>query len=221
MAASQPGPLARTRELLATAEAEGTTARDAEAATARAAGLLAQYGLDQARLAAVDPRADPLTGRVTDLDNPWATVQAYLLAHLAGALRCEATETTRPGPGARLHLFGHACDITRTEILYASLRIQMTRALAAQQVSATAASARAWRRSWMLGWATAAIARVKAAEAHAENTAEDHTELALVLLDRARAVQRRADEAYPSTRTTRETVTSTGYDSGYAHGLPT
>jgi hypothetical protein len=68
----------------------------------------------------------------------------------------------------------------------------------------------------MLGWATAAIARIKIAEARAENSAEDDTELALVLLGRARAVQRRADEAYRDTHITRETVTSTGY----AHGLP-
>lgn len=220
MTASQPGPLARVRDLLATAEAEATTPHDAEAHTTRAAGMLAHYGLDHARLAAVDPEADPLTDRVTDLDNPWATVQAYLLAHLAGVLRCEAIETARPGPGTRLHLFGYASDLARTGILHASLHVQMTRALACQQVP-DAASPRAWRRAWMIGWATAATARIRAAETRAENAAEDGTELALALRDRALAVQHRADQAYPCTSTTRETVTSTGYDTGYAHGLPT
>jgi hypothetical protein len=159
MLTDEPGPLGTIRDLLAGAAAGGTTPADAEALTARAASLLAQHGLDRARLAAVDPEADQLEDRVIDLDNPWATVWAYLLAHLAEAMRCEAIEIDRRGPGACLHLFGYASDLDRTEVLFASLRTQMTRSLASQQVPATAPSVRAWRRSWLLGWATAAIAR--------------------------------------------------------------
>ena len=219
MPADPPSPLAPIRELLAKAEAEGTTPRDAEALTTRAAGLLAHYGLDRVRLAEVDPEADLLTDLVIDLDNPWATVQAHLLAHLAEALRCEAIEIRRSAPGARLHLFGYASDIERTEVIVASLLTQMTHALAAQEVPATAASVRAWRRAWMLGYATAAIGRIEAAEARALEEADDGPELVIALHERAQAVRRRADEAYPFTRTTRESYTaSSGYDSGYSHG---
>jgi hypothetical protein len=209
MPTETPGPLAAVRALLASAEADGITPADAEARTARAASLLAQHGLDCARLAAVGLQDDPIADQVIDLDNPWATVQAYLLAHLADAMRCEAIETGRPGPGARLHLFGYASDLQRTEILFTGLRTQMTRALASQQVPATASSVRAWRRSWLLGWATDAIARVKTAEARAEKAEADDIELALVLRDRVHAVRHRADAAYPHTRTTRVTFTDT------------
>ncbi|MCW2943022.1 MAG: hypothetical protein JWN00_6007 [Actinomycetia bacterium] len=113
MSANPPGPLDRVRALLVSAEVDGITPRDAEALTAKATGLLAQYGLDRVRVA----EADLVTDLVVDLDNPGANVQAYLLAHLAEALRCEAIEIARLGPAARLHLFGYASDIERTEIL--------------------------------------------------------------------------------------------------------
>jgi hypothetical protein len=219
MPADPPSPLAPVRELLAKAEAGGTTPRDAEALTAKAAGLLAHYGLDRVRLAEVDPEADLLADRVIDLDNPWAAIKAHLLAPTAEALRCEAIETSRPSPGTRLHLFGYATDIERTELIVASLLTQMSHALAAQEVPATATSVRAWRRAWMLGYVTAAIGRIEAAEARAIEEADDHPELAIVLHQRAQAVRRRSDEAYPHTRTTRESYTaSSGYDSGYSHG---
>ena len=210
MPTDSPGPLATIRDLLAGAEAIGATPADAEALTSKAASLLAVHGLDCARLAAAGLEADQLEDRITDLDNPWATVQAYLLAHLADAMRCEAVETDRRGPGSRLHLFGYASDLQRTEVMFTSLRTQMTRTLARQQVPETAASVRAWRRSWLLGWATAAIARVKTAGTRAENAEADDVELALVLRDRVLAVRDRADQAYPHTRTTRVTYTATG-----------
>jgi hypothetical protein len=218
MQTGSPGPLATVRDLLAQAESDGTTPADAEALTAKAASLLAQHGLDRARLAAVGLQDDPLADLTVDLDNPWATAQAYLLTQLAEAMRCEAIETGRPGPGTRLHLFGYEADLDRAQILFASLRAQMTVALASQEVPATATSVRAWRRSWLLGWATAAIARVKTAEARAENAEADDIELALVLRDRVHAVRQRADAAYPDTQPTRQTFTGTGYDMGYSHG---
>ena len=45
--------LDRVRKLLAKAEAEGVTPPEAEALTAKAAELMARYGIDRARLAAV------------------------------------------------------------------------------------------------------------------------------------------------------------------------
>jgi Lon protease-like protein len=219
VSADPSSPLAAVRELLAKAEAEHTTPRDAEALTARAVSLLAYYGLDRVRLTEVDPEADLLADRIIDLDNPWAAIKAHLLAHTAEALRCEAIETSRPAPGTRLHLFGYASDIERTELIAASLLTQMSQALAAQEVPATATSVRAWRRSWMLGYATAAVACIEAAEARALAEADDGPELAIVLHQRAQAVRSRSDEAYPFTRTTRESYTaSSGYDTGYSHG---
>src|SRR5262250_3153851 len=50
--------LDRVRKLLAKAEAEGVTPPEAEALTAKAAELMARYGIDRARLAAARPETD-------------------------------------------------------------------------------------------------------------------------------------------------------------------
>ena len=50
--------LDRVRKLLAKAEAEGVTAEEAQALTAKAAELMAKYGIDRALLAAARPETD-------------------------------------------------------------------------------------------------------------------------------------------------------------------
>jgi Protein of unknown function (DUF2786) len=67
--------LDRVRKLLAKAEADGVTVHEAEALTAKAAELMARYGMDRARLAAIRPETDQPASRVFDIDNPWASVQ--------------------------------------------------------------------------------------------------------------------------------------------------
>ena len=168
--------LDRVRKLLAKAEADGVTAPEAEALTAKAAELMARYGIDRAMLAATRPETDKPDSRIIDIDNPWAQVRAHLLAGLAGAMRCQVILLRPDGPGARVHVFGYTSDLERTDILYTSLLLQMAHGLTAVVPPAGARSTRAWRRSWLLGFAAAVITRVKAAEeravAHAE--AESH-----------------------------------------------
>jgi hypothetical protein len=74
---------------------------------------------------------------------------------------------------SRLHLFGYASDLERADILFISLLVQMARALAQQPVPAAGGRAEAWRRSWMLGYATAVVTRVRAAEETAAATADN------------------------------------------------
>src|SRR4029077_937850 len=64
--------LDRVRKLLAKAEAEGVTPPEAGALTAKAAELMARYGIDRARLAATRPDTDRPGSRIIDIDNPWA-----------------------------------------------------------------------------------------------------------------------------------------------------
>src|ERR1700735_1225088 len=82
------GLLERVRKLLAKAEAEGVTVAEAEALTAKAAELMARYGIDRALLAATRPETDRPADRVIDVPNPWGDVRADLPAGLAGAMRC-------------------------------------------------------------------------------------------------------------------------------------
>jgi Protein of unknown function (DUF2786) len=219
------GLLERVRKLLAKAEAEGVTPAEAEALTAKAAELMARYGIDRALLAAAQPATDQPANRKIDIGNPWAQVKAHLLGGLASALRCSCVQLprTRTGAAARLHLFGYACDLERTEILYTSLLVQMAHGLLAAPVPAGVRSVRAWRRSWLLGYVSAVVARVHAAEDRAAAAAGGQQaaggkSAALVLADRSLVIRQQCAQAYPRTRTLRVTYTGTGYRDGYTEG---
>ena len=214
--------LDRVRKLLAKAEAEGVTPPEAEALTAKAAELMARYGIDRARLAAARPDTDQPGSRIIDIANPWAQVRAHLLAGLAGALRCQCVLLSTAKPGARIHVFGYTSDLERTDILYTSLLLQMARGLTAAVVPPGVRSVRAWRRSWLLGFVTAVITRVRSAEDRAATSTEGETQdgpsTALVLADRALVIRRQLEQAYPVTRRTRITYSGRGYGAGYAQG---
>ena len=104
--------LERVRKLLAKAEAEGVTPAEAQALTAKAAELMAKYGIDRALLAAERPETDRPADRVVDIGNPWARVQAHLLCGLASAMRCQCVVLPRSGPGSRIHMFGFLCTLS-------------------------------------------------------------------------------------------------------------
>jgi hypothetical protein len=216
--------LDRVRKLLAKAENEGCLPAEAEALTAKAAELMARYGIDRALLGALHPETDKPGDRVFNLSNPWADVKRHLLAGLAGALRCQCVQTRSP-EGTRLHVFGYTSDLERADILFTSLLVQMARALAQQAVPGSGGEARAWRRSWMLGYAGAVVARVKAAEEAAVATADSPQAAeergggaALVLADRSLVVRRQVTAAYPRLRKTRVTYSGSGYGNGYREG---
>jgi hypothetical protein len=218
--------LDRVRKLLAKAEDEGCTPAEAEALTAKAADLMARYGIDRALLGAVRPETDRPADRKFGFEAPWADVKAHLLAALATALRCQCVQTqTEEGP--RLHVFGYSSDLERAEILFTSLLVQMARALAKQAVPGYGNSAKAWRRSWMLGYCAAVVARVRAAEeaavasAGADDAAaqaDGAASAALVLADRSLTVRLQVSAAYPRLKKKRVTYSGSGYGDGYREG---
>ena len=119
--------LERVRKLLAKAEAEGCTPEEAEALTAKAAELMAKYGIEQALLDATKPSADNKpTDRKFDIPAPYATVKSSLLFNIGKAMGCNGVRlTSRTGDGVVLHMFGFRSDVERAEILYTSLLLQM------------------------------------------------------------------------------------------------
>ena len=213
--------LDRVRKLLAKAEDEGCPAAEAEALTAKAAELMARYGIDRALLGALHPQTDKPGDRVFTLANPWGDIKRHLLAGLATALRCQCVQT-RSAEGTRLHVFGYSSDLERADILFTSLLVQMARALAQQAVPAAGGGARAWRRSWMLGYCAAVVARVRAAEEAAAASAPPADDAGgsaeLVLADRSLVVRRQVAAAYPRLRKSRLTYTGNGYGAGYREG---
>jgi hypothetical protein len=215
--------LERVRKLLAKAEARGVTPAEAEALTAKAAELMARYGIDRALLAARQPETDHPADRKLDIDNPWARVQAHLLCGLASAMRCQCVILPCSGPGTRIHMFGFASDIERTDVLYTSLLLQMWQGLAATDVPAWTRSVRAWRRSWLLGFISAVVSRVLSAEQAATSqatcpAAAEGERMTLVLADRRQVIMRNIEHAYPVTRKTQMTYSGSGYGAGYSEG---
>jgi hypothetical protein len=221
--------LDRVRKLLTKAEDEGCPPAEAEALTAKAAELMARYGIDRALLGALRPETDRPADRVFTLGNPWGDVKRHLLAGLAMALRCQCVQT-RSAEGTRLHVFGYMSDLERADILFTSLLVQMARALARQAVPGYGGEARAWRRSWMLGYCTAVVTRVRAAEEAAVASAGAGAagaagagaaagqSAALVLADRSLVVRQQVAAAYPRLRKTRVTYSGGGYGDGYREG---
>jgi hypothetical protein len=221
------GLLERVRKLLAKAEAAGVTRAEAQALTAKATELMAKYGIDRALLAAAHPGTDRPADRVIGIANPWARVQAHLLCGVAAAMRCQCVILPDPGPGSRIHVFGFSSDIERAEVLYTSLLVQMWRGLAGAEVPAAARATRSWRRSWLLGFASAVVSRVRAAEEAAAAAAAGPQDrqaahrgpvTSVVLADRAQVVQRTLEQAYPRLRRSRVTYTGNGYGAGYSEG---
>jgi Protein of unknown function (DUF2786) len=218
--------LDRVRKLLAKAEDEGCTPNEAEALTAKAAELMARYGIDRALLGAARPETDRPANRKFGFDRPWADVKAHLLAAVATALRCQCVQT-QTAEGTRLHIFGYASDLERAEILYTSLLVQMARAMAREPVPAAGNSAKAWRRSWMLGYCSAVVARIRAAEeaavasapgADAGADAGGGQSAELVLADRSLTVRLQVSAAYPRLKKKRVTYSGSGYGDGYREG---
>jgi hypothetical protein len=212
--------LDRVRKLLAKAEDESVTPPEAQALTAKAAELMAKYGIDRALLAAQQPETDTPSSRFVDVDNPWGRVKAHLLCGLGAALRCQCIMITARS-GLRIHVFGYASDIERTDVLYTSVLIQMWHGLVSARVPDWS-NPRAWRRSWLLGFAAAVIARVREAEEAAAGPRAEATgqpsRTALVLADRTQVIRRQVEQEYPVTRTARLSYSGTGYGDGYEQG---
>jgi hypothetical protein len=205
--------LARVRKLLAKAEDPACTPAEAEAFTAKATELIAKYGVDQALLAAADPALDPVGDRVVPLDPPYALDKAGLLAAVAVPLRCRVVRRTRER--VQVHLFGHAADLERVELLFTSLLVQAAHGLSAVPIPPHEHPA-AYRRSWLAGFAHAIGGRLWQAE---KDAAAGAPGAELVLVHRTDLVDRRMAEAYPRLRTAgRRRLAGGGLEQGYAAG---
>lgn len=219
--------LAKVRKLLTLAEDPAATTAETQTYTAKAAELMAAYGIDRALLALSDPSLDVVGDLVIVVERPYAADKADLLATIAAALRCRPVQRTRFPDGhskeLSLHLFGHRSDLQRVEILFTSLLVQAMHALSRTPVPSYDHPA-AFRRSWLTGF-TQSIGRrlVRADEVAAqradERFAQRGTSRALVLADRSVAVAAARDETYPHLRpATPRQLSGTGRGDGWSAG---
>ncbi|WP_067441100.1 DUF2786 domain-containing protein [Nocardioides jensenii] len=218
--------LAKIRKLLAKAENDATTPEEAELYTAKAAALIADYGIDQALLAAEVPETDVVGDRVVTLDAPYARDKADLLSAIAVRLRCRAvhmTDRTADGKRFSVHLFGHESDLARADLLFTSLLMQASTWLGRAPVPPLEHKA-AFRRSWLAGFRLAISRRLETAERRAETEASARAAAAgrsmgLVLADRSVEVSSRLADTYPHLSTARpRQLSGSGMSGGWAAG---
>ena len=222
--------LTKVRKLLAKAEDPAATVEEAETYTAKAAALVAAYGIDAALLALDDPGSDPVEDRRIPLDAPYAADKADLLGTIALRLRCQVIRIKGRGGGTStwtLHVFGHRSDLERAELLFTSLLLQATSRMLVTPVPTWEHTA-AFRRSWLAGFTAAVSTRLAEAErravAEAETAGSDpegpvRASTALVLADRAELVRDAAEQAYPHARAGRgRQLSGSGGRDGYVAG---
>jgi hypothetical protein len=217
--------LGRVRKLLAMAEAEGLTDAARETYNAKAAELIAQYGIDRALVEEAGPTRAAAADLVLEIHPPYARDKITLLASIVAPLGCRLvhrTERRGDGTGHAAHLFGMDADLTRVQLLYTSLLVQQAHGLAVAAPPAWE-DARAFRRSWMAGFAVAVQQRLTAAEraaqAAAEPAANTGTSVALVLADRSARVDEHLARVYPRLRPARgRQLSGSGGRAGYHAG---
>lgn len=232
--------LDKVRALLVKAEST-TFEHEAEAFAAKAAELVARYGLEQTLRRSPERDDDPMDSKVIILSEPYALTKADLLHQLAKRMSChvirrsaqpaypaqpaitlpdgrvlrEATPAVEAQP-ARATVYGHRSDLERVEFLYTSLLVQAHRMVRAVRPDRPGANVRAYRRAWLIGFACRIGERLDALV----KTVVEESETpgaALVLVDRAALANAAMRKAHPNMRTTTTTISSrSGFNAGRA-----
>jgi hypothetical protein len=202
--------MVRVRALLAQAEHENTSRAEAEAFTAKAAELMARYGIDAAVLADRAHTRETVTSARVDFDDPYSREKANLLSTVARYSRCRNVWHGGSRTASHGTLFGFPTDLEHAQVLYTSLLLQATTGLLAAAVPRGHHVA-AYRRSWLAGFTSGIADRLREAQRRAEEDARRAHEstvdkstgagadrsVALVLADRSAQVDAALHEAFP------------------------
>jgi len=210
--------LSRVRKLLAKAEDAASTEAESKALTEKAHQLMAAHGIEQAMLGQHDPASDPVTSARIDYEAPYAAEKAMLLHRVASTTDCTTVRTTGRGSGRFCYsmVYGHRSDLERVELLFTSLLLQSVRLMKAQAVPRYD-HPRAYRRTWLRGFADEIGQRMTAARKRAIDDAPS-TGAELVLASRQQAADDAMATAHPHTRKVRTTYTGSGYGAGRKAG---
>ncbi|MFI1168374.1 DUF2786 domain-containing protein [Streptomyces sp. NPDC020801] len=196
-AAGDSRMLARIRALLAKAEATGFP-EEAEALSAKAQELMARHSIDEALLAARTLSPDAPGACRIGVEPPYEEAKAVLLDAVAGANHCRAVWNETLGFST---VVGFEADLEAVELLYTSLLVQATAAMARAEAAQRAGGrkrTKTFRQSFLAAYAHRIGTRLAAA-ADTQVT-ED---LLPVLASRDVAVTDRLDSMFPETTTTR------------------
>ncbi|GGU77037.1 hypothetical protein GCM10010211_48680 [Streptomyces albospinus] len=194
--------LARIRALLAKAEDTAASAEEAKAYFAKAAELMAKYGIERAMLADSDPALDRPGDRVIVVEGNYANDRIYLLGYIADVLNCHGITKDKSRGKAEVHLFGYESDLDRVELLFTSLLLQMFNGMR-QGRPAPGESTITYRKSWVAGFILTVHKRLQEIEARARQEAPASASgrsAELVVADRKAVTMARFNAAYPDSR---------------------
>jgi len=233
---SRDDVLDRVRKLLAKAEAKGVTEQESEALSAKAAELMARYGIEDAMLAAGASDNRKPTHKIIDIPNPYTEAKITLLTSIARPMRVQ-TVILESSHGKtkvyRVHMFGFEVDLQRVEIMFTSLLLQATSQVIRKTPPILDNGRRqgtiAFRDRWITGFAWAVGRRIEQAEkaakteAQAEQTAagDGKPGVALVLASRDGLVEQLMNDTYPHLTSGKARNLSGGREAlwdGYAAG---
>ncbi|MFH8219737.1 DUF2786 domain-containing protein [Streptomyces sp. NPDC018057] len=189
--------LGRIRALLAKAEATGFP-EEAEALSAKAQELMARHSVDEALLAARAPAPDAPGACRIGVEPPYEQAKAVLLDAVATANRCRAVWNEPLGFST---VVGFEAELDVVELLYTSLLVQATTAMAKAEAAQRAGGrkrTKTFRQSFLAAYAHRIGTRLAAA---AETQITE--DLLPVLASRDLAVGDRLDMLFPETTTTR------------------
>ncbi|NUK41825.1 DUF2786 domain-containing protein [Streptomyces lunaelactis] len=210
--------LDKIRAILAKAENPAATPEEAQAYFAKAAELMAKYGIEQAMLADSDPDRDKPGDRVIVVEGTYANDRIYLLGYIADALNCHGITRDKSGGRTEVHLFGYESDLDRVELLFTSLLLQMFNGMR-QGRPAYGESTVTYRKSWVAGFILTVYKRLQEIEARARQeapAAASGRSAELVVADRKTVVMARFNAAYPTARSNGRKTNrrGTGFKSG-------
>jgi Protein of unknown function (DUF2786) len=191
--------LNRIRALLAKAEATSYAA-EAETFTAKAQDLMTRHAIDEALLRDTDEQVAVIALRV-HLQSPYASMKATLLNAVSRANRCKVIYNASL---AIATVVGVPVDVDQVEMLFTSLLIQATRAMAEAGAARPGTFDRSatFRRSFLTAYAVRIGERLKEADAAA--TESYGKDLVPLLQRQEDAVQQEFDRLFPHIKMTGE-----------------
>ncbi|MEP6561877.1 MAG: DUF2786 domain-containing protein [Nakamurella sp.] len=220
-AGHDPKMLGKIRALLSKAEAT-TFEEEAEALTTKAQDLMTRYAIDEALLEESGGHGDVGARRI-HIDNPYAQAKVQLLSTVGSINRVRVVWDDQHGMAT---VVGMAVDMELVDLLFTSLLVQATRALA--EVGNTRINdggyqsgrlnrSPSFRRAFLLAYATRIGERLAEAgeRATADSSSSHGAELVPVLARRAEEVDRRFDKMFPDTQEIRsKRVDARGWHAG-------
>jgi hypothetical protein len=212
--------LERVRKLLARAEHPATPPAEAEACSAKAAALMSRHLIDRALVdAGRHDRDKPVVRRIV-VEPPYVVGKVVLLSELSKAFGIPvAIGSGYHSSPRRCTLVGFGGDLAMVELLFTSLLLQASTAM--RLASDGHPRVKAFRRSFLFGYASTVGARLKAVRQETvqeASTATPGTEL--VLVDRQARVEAAFEREFPRLGNFRATMSSgSGFMAGRDAGV--